>query len=89
MTRPSLSGSTPEEQCALLAEIATYIDERDPLMIGAAWLLEQSGFERTQLCLLAEGPQSSTRPEAALHSGASLESQEAWTRTRPARPWTR
>ena len=54
-TGPSLFGSTPEEQCTLLAEIATYIDERDPLMIGAAWLLEQSGFSRTQLSLLAEG----------------------------------
>lgn len=48
----SLCGSTPEQQCALLAEIATYIGETDPLMIGAAWLLEQSGYERTQLSLL-------------------------------------
>jgi hypothetical protein len=54
----SLFGSTPEEQCALLAEIAAYIGERDPMMIGAAWLLEQTGHERSQLTLLAteDGP---------------------------------
>ncbi len=46
-----LFGSTPEEQCALLAEIAAYIGERDPMMIGAAWLLEQAGHERSQLTL--------------------------------------
>jgi hypothetical protein len=53
-----ISGASPEEQCALLAEIAAYIDERDPLMIGAAWLLEHSGHERSQLTLLPpeEGP---------------------------------
>jgi hypothetical protein len=45
----SLFGSTPEGQCALLAEIAEYIGETDPRMIGAAWLLEQEGYERTQL----------------------------------------
>lgn len=51
----SLFGSCPAEQCALLAEIASYIGDRDPLMIGAAWLLEQSGYERPQLTLpLAE-----------------------------------
>jgi hypothetical protein len=48
----SLFGSSPEQQCALLAEIATYIGETDPLMIGAAWLLEQSSYERPQLSLL-------------------------------------
>lgn len=48
----SLSGSSPEEQCALLAEIAAYIGERDPTMIGAARLLEQSGHQRAQLALL-------------------------------------
>lgn len=47
-------GSTPEEQCALLAEIAAYIGERDPMMIGAAWPLEQDGFERSQLTLPVE-----------------------------------
>jgi hypothetical protein len=51
----SLFGSTPEEQCALLAEIADYIGERDPMMIGAAWLLEQAGHERPQLTLLEPG----------------------------------
>jgi hypothetical protein len=54
----SIAGSTPEEQCALLAEIASYIGERDPLMIGAAWLLEQSGYERSQLSLLPDGKQT-------------------------------
>ncbi|MBS1895595.1 MAG: hypothetical protein JST59_30210 [Actinobacteria bacterium] len=47
----SLFGSSPEEQCALLAEVAAYIGERDPMMIGAAWLLEQEGHERSQLTL--------------------------------------
>ena len=47
----------PEEQCAHLAEIAAYIGESDPHMIGAAWLLEQEGFERSQLSMLQrEGP---------------------------------
>ncbi len=45
----SIHGSTPDEQCALLAEIAHYIGEADPLMIGATWLLEQSGYGRSQL----------------------------------------
>ena len=49
--RGGLHGATPEEECAHLAEIASYIDETDPLMIGAAWLLEQCGYERSQLCL--------------------------------------
>lgn len=53
----SLFGSTPDQQCALLAEIADYIGERDPLMIGAAWLLEQEGYERSQLNLLGGGDQ--------------------------------
>ncbi|HEY2333622.1 MAG TPA: hypothetical protein VGH58_01270 [Solirubrobacterales bacterium] len=50
--RGGLIGATPEEECAHLAEIATYIDETDPLMIGAAWLLERCGYERSQLSLL-------------------------------------
>lgn len=49
--RGGLHGATPEEECAHLAEIASYIGETDPLMIGAAWLLEQCGYERSQLCL--------------------------------------
>jgi hypothetical protein len=49
--RGGLMGATPEEECAHLAEIATYIGETDPLMIGAAWLLEQCGCERSQLSL--------------------------------------
>jgi hypothetical protein len=47
----STAGATPEEECAMLAEIARYIGENDPLMIGAAWLLEQCGYERAQLDL--------------------------------------
>jgi hypothetical protein len=50
--RGGLHGATPDEECAHLAEIADYIGERDPLMIGAAWLLEQCGYERSQLSLL-------------------------------------
>ena len=49
--RGGLHGATPEEECAHLAEIASYIGETDPLTIGAAWLLEQCGYERSQLCL--------------------------------------
>jgi hypothetical protein len=49
--RGGLMGATPEEECAHLAEIADYIGETDPLMIGAAWLLEQCGYERSQLTL--------------------------------------
>jgi len=53
-----ISGSTPEAQCEVLAEIARYIDEADPHMIGAAWLLEQCGYERSQLTLaVREDPQ--------------------------------
>jgi hypothetical protein len=51
--RGGLHGATPEEECAHLAEIAVYIGEADPLMIGAAWLLEQCGYERAQLDLLS------------------------------------
>jgi hypothetical protein len=51
----SCFGSTPEVQRALLAEIARHIGERDPSMIGAAWLLEQSGYERSQLSFTLSG----------------------------------
>lgn len=47
----SLCGATPEQECALLTEIAFYIGETDPLMIGAAWLLERSGYDRSQMDL--------------------------------------
>ncbi len=50
----SIVGATPEMQCAHLAEIARYIGETDPLMIGAAFLLELDGYERSQLTLLPE-----------------------------------
>jgi len=47
-------GSSPEDQRALLERIAHYIDSSDPQMIGVAWLLEQVGYERSQLGLLLE-----------------------------------
>lgn len=50
-TSGALFGSSPDGQRALLAEIANYIGDDDPHMIGAAWLLEQCGFERSQLTL--------------------------------------
>jgi hypothetical protein len=64
VAKGSLARSTPEAECALLAEIAAYIEETDPLMIGAAWLLEQCGYERTQLSLLP-GPHTEA-PESEL-----------------------
>jgi hypothetical protein len=45
-----------EQQVEHLAEIARYVDSSDPLMIGAAFLLEQCGYERSQLRLFG-GPQ--------------------------------
>jgi hypothetical protein len=42
----SWSGAGADEQLEHLAEIATYIGESDPLMIGAAFLLERMGYER-------------------------------------------
>lgn len=48
----SLFGATPDQELVLLVQLASYIGETDPLMIGAAWLLEHSGFERSQLTLL-------------------------------------
>jgi hypothetical protein len=46
--------STVEAELARLAGVAHYIQDRDPTMIGAAWLLERDGFERTQMRLVAE-----------------------------------
>lgn len=46
-----LMGATPDEERAHLAEIASYIGETDPLTIGATWLLEQCGYERSQQTL--------------------------------------
>jgi hypothetical protein len=40
------AGAGSTEQLEHLAEIAAYIDDGDPLMIGAAFLLEQMGYER-------------------------------------------
>lgn len=45
-------GADPNEQLEHLAEIAAYIGCTDPWMIGAAFLLEQEGYERSQLTLL-------------------------------------
>jgi hypothetical protein len=56
--RGGLNGATPEEQCVHLVEIAACIGEADPLMIGAAWLLEQEGYERSQLDLFSGGRES-------------------------------
>lgn len=56
--RGGLNGATPEEECAHLAEIADYIGDSDPMMIGAAWLLEQCGYERSQLDLFAQERES-------------------------------
>lgn len=43
-------GST-EEVKAQLADIAEYLGTKDPIELGAALLLEQAGYERTQLQL--------------------------------------
>jgi hypothetical protein len=42
-------GASREEQIAYLTEIADYIESNDPLMIAAAFLLEQEGYERGQV----------------------------------------
>jgi hypothetical protein len=42
---------TPEELKAQLADIADYLGTTDPIELGAALLLEQSGYERTQVQL--------------------------------------
>ena len=42
---------TPEELKAQLADIAAYLGSRDPVELGAALLLEQAGYERTQVQL--------------------------------------
>jgi len=54
---------TPEELKAQLADIADYLDTKDPIELGAALLLEQAGYERAQVQLqldLAGG--TATRP---------------------------
>jgi hypothetical protein len=45
----SLFGARPDQELVLLVQLATYIGKTDPLMIGAAWLLEQSGHDRSQV----------------------------------------
>jgi len=47
---------TPEELKAQLTDIAAYLGTKDPLELGAALLLEQAGFERSQLQLDLFGP---------------------------------
>lgn len=70
VAKGSLARSTPEAECALLAEIATYIEETDPQMIGAAWLLEQCGYERTQLSLLP-GPDTEAPEAEPIHDSTA------------------
>lgn len=41
----------PEELKAQLADIAVYLGTTDPIELGAALLLEQAGYERTQVQL--------------------------------------
>lgn len=45
------AGADAEQQLEHLAEIAAYIGTADPWMVGAAFLLEQDGCERSQLPL--------------------------------------
>lgn len=50
---------SPEQVKAQLAGIAAYLGTKDPIELGAALLLEQAGYERTQVQLqlaLAEAP---------------------------------
>lgn len=47
------AGAGAAEQLEHLAEIAAYIGTCDPWLVGAAFLLEQEGFERSQLTLFA------------------------------------
>lgn len=54
-------------QCAHLAEIARYIGESDPTMIGAAFLLELGGYERSQLTLLPDVSSRQSRYVAPAH----------------------
>ncbi len=49
----SIQDASPEQEVAMLAEVATYIGDTDPLMIAAAWLLEQDGYERSQRTLFS------------------------------------
>jgi hypothetical protein len=50
------AGAGAEEQLEHVVEIATYIGTTDAMMVGAAFLLEQCGYERSQLNLFEEGP---------------------------------
>lgn len=45
----------PEEVKAKLADIATYLGTKDPVELGAAFLLEQAGYERSQMQLSLDG----------------------------------
>jgi hypothetical protein len=40
---------TPDQLKAQLADISDYLGTKDPIELGAALLLEQAGYERTQL----------------------------------------
>ncbi len=56
---------TPEKLKAQLADIAEYLGTKDPIELGAALLLEQAGYERTQMQLqldFAEEAAKGARP---------------------------
>ena len=42
---------SPEEVKAQLADIVAYLGTNDPIELGAALLLEQAGYDRTQVRL--------------------------------------
>ena len=45
---------SPEDVKAQLVDIAAYLGTKDPIELGAALLLEQAGFARTQMQLQLE-----------------------------------
>lgn len=45
---------SPEDFKAQLADIAAYLGTKDPIELGAALLLKQAGYERTQVQLQFE-----------------------------------
>ena len=45
---------TQDEVMAWLQDISEYLDTKDPIELGAALLLEQAGYERSQIQLTFE-----------------------------------
>ena len=45
---------TQDEVMAWLRDISEYLDTKDPIELGAALLLEQAGYERSQVQLTFE-----------------------------------